>query len=369
MALRSALSLGINLRLVDDRTQLASKEARTRLWWSIYLLEHQLTSITGRVSCVSENLSSTSLPIPFEEDVFNKPEFLRFSPTLRDGHLKLTLLQTEEEARSSAEWLVTCEPSPSLFFHCLVDLTSITHAVLNKVYSIQALRETTSKIHHRIRKYGMTLEAWLSKLPSAYRFTEPNSERFHVPATDPFIRERICLAFTFYSARITLCRPCVSHSNLKTNSSPPPTKTSHSHLRDEMALSCLHSACSLTSILPDEPDIQWMARMAPWWNVLHFLMQANTALLLGLSCWTISETSTKNSPIDTQTILEASKKVSRWLHTMSHTSTTARRAFVFCDSFIRRIAPSLKLDLTGLPDGASLPPIDESLWMMETETD
>ncbi|KAF7594375.1 hypothetical protein BBP40_009356 [Aspergillus hancockii] len=369
MALRSALSLGINLRLVDDRTQFASKEARSRLWWSIYLLEHQLTSITGRVSCVGEGLSSTPLPVPFEEDAFHKHGFLQPSrnSTTRDNHLKLTLLQSEEEARSSAEWLVTCEPSPSLFFHCLVDLTSITHAVLNKVYSIQALRETSSKIHHRIRKYDLALDTWLAKLPRAFRFTEPNSKRFCVPENDPFMRERICLAFTFYSASITLCRPCISHSNLKTTASPPSAKSSHSHLRDEMALSCLRSACYMTSILPDETDIRWVGRMAPWWSILHFLMQANTALLLGLSCWTVTE-STKNPAVDTKTILEASKKVIRWLHAMSHTSTAARRAFVFCDSFIRRIAPSLELDLTGLPDGASLPPIDESIWMMETET-
>ncbi|KAE8130774.1 hypothetical protein BDV38DRAFT_43809 [Aspergillus pseudotamarii] len=373
MALRSALSLGINLRLVDGRTHYTSKEARSRLWWSIYLLEHQLTSVTGRVSCVSENLSSTPLPVPFEEDAFGKPEVLSLfqDSSMRESHLKLTLLQTEEEARSSAEWLLTCEPTPSLFFYCLVDLTSITQAVMNKVYSIQALREPSGRIHRRIRKYDKTLETWLSKLPQAFRFTKSHSEQFHAPAVDdPFQRERICLAFNFYSAKITLCRPCVTHANLKGSSSQS-AKTSHSDLRNEMALSCLRSACSLTSILPEKPDIYWLARVSPWWTFLHYLMQANTALLLGLSCWSITELPKKSKhispaapPVNPQTMLEACKKVIRWLHTMSYTNTAARRAFLFCDSFIRRIAPSLGLDLTGLPDGASLPSNNNSIWMV-----
>ncbi|GAB1205625.1 fungal-specific transcription factor domain-containing protein [Aspergillus pseudonomiae] len=373
MALRSALSLGINLRLVDGRTHYTSKEARSRLWWSIYLLEHQLTSVTGRVSCVNENLSSTPLPVPFEEDAFGRPEVLCLfqDSSMRESHLKLTLLQTEEEARSSAEWLLTCEPTSSLFFYCLVDLTSITQAVMNKVYSIQALREPSGRIHHRIRKYSKTLDTWLSKLPQAFRFTESHSERFHAPAADdPFMQERIRLAFNFYSSKITLCRPCVTRTNLKGSSSQS-AKTSHSELRNEMALSCLRSACRLTSILPEEPDIHWLARVSPWWTILHHLMQANTALLLGLSCWSITDlpktsmpTNPSTPPIDTHTMLAACKKVTRWLHTMSYTNTAARRAFLFCDSFIRRIAPSLGLDLAGLPDGATLPSQNDSIWMM-----
>ncbi|KAI3054447.1 transcriptional regulator family: Fungal Specific TF [Aspergillus niger] len=64
MAFRSAMSLGINLRFVDGQTEYPAKEARIRLWWSIFLLEHLLTAITGRASCVGESLSATRLPIP-----------------------------------------------------------------------------------------------------------------------------------------------------------------------------------------------------------------------------------------------------------------------------------------------------------------
>ncbi|KAE8144609.1 hypothetical protein BDV25DRAFT_90104 [Aspergillus avenaceus] len=380
MAFRSSLSLGINLRLEDDRTHYASKEARTRLWWSIYLLEHLLTSITGRVSCVGESLSSTPLPVPFEEEAFGRPEALRLFQdlSLRNSHLKMTLLQTEEEIQSSSKWLATCEPCPSLFGYLLVDLTTITQAIINKVYSIQALREPTSRIHHRIRRYSMLLETWLSKLPEAFRFTELHNERYHVPTAHRFMRERVSLAFAFYSARITLCRPCISHANLNSTPMPQEPKTLHSQLRIEMAVTRLRSACSLTSILPDEPDLHWVARTTPWWNMLHFLMQANTALLLGLSCWSIPESPFNTTTttiagvapaIDTQTMLQASKKIIRWIHALGRNNAAAHRAFIFCDNFLRRVGPSLNLDFTGLPDRPPQSPGNDSLWMINHDPD
>ena len=86
MALRSALSLGINLRLTDDRTKDAAKETRGRLWWSIYSLEHLLASMTGRASCVSEGLCSVPAPLPYEEESFNEPSAKRLlqDPALRE---------------------------------------------------------------------------------------------------------------------------------------------------------------------------------------------------------------------------------------------------------------------------------------------
>jgi Fungal specific transcription factor domain. len=77
MALHSALSLGINLRLTDDRTKDAAKETRGRLWWSIYSLEHLITSMTGRPSCVGESLCSVPAPLPYEEETFNQPDAKR----------------------------------------------------------------------------------------------------------------------------------------------------------------------------------------------------------------------------------------------------------------------------------------------------
>ncbi|PWY77083.1 C6 transcription factor [Aspergillus heteromorphus CBS 117.55] len=381
MAFRSAVSLGINLRFVDDRTQYPAKEARGRLWWSIFLLEHLLTAVTGRASCVGESLSSTPLPIPFDEDKFGRPDVLPLlqDSSLRSSRLKLTLLQTEEEARATAAWLATCEPSSSLFFHCTVDLAIITQAVLYKIYSIQGLRDRASQVEQRIHRYNDILDIWVSKVPEPYRFITGTNDQFDASDRDSnYTREQLSLAINYYSARITLCRPCLSHAGATKPSSLSPDggtsssrrnsrSTSHprSQFRYEMAIICIRSACNLLAVLPDTPDILWLSSVTPWWCILHYIMQATTAILIHLSSWppgparrsrSIShEDSTQCVFTDMSTLVRKTKKALHWLNHMAVSHTASRRAFRLCHSVVRRLAPSLNIDISDLPDGSDLP--------------
>lgn len=444
MAFRSALSLGINLRFVDEHTHHTAKEARSRLWWSIYTLEHSIAALTGRVSCASEGLSSVPMPIPYEEDGFEEPAVLHLFQdiTLRQIVLKPTLFQSDEDSRSHGVWLEQCPPSPSLFFYCLVDLVFITQAVIGKVYSIEGIRERSGQIEQRIRKYGIKLDNWLAKVPSAYQFTS-NGGREAISDFNLFSgsginrlddpeggesdhkRERFSLAMHFYSAKITLCRPCLTHSNSRTETPCPSTSTtagstatattantgttpcnstniassSHrSRFRTEMSLSCLRASCALISLLPNEPDVISLTRLSPWWHHLHYIMQATTALLLGLARWPTSppseekppppppgttDTGTNTSGIGNMantntgpnikningnptptptlpviTVITATKKALRWLYAMACArdgENAARRAFTLCDSFMRRIAPTLGVDVSDLPEVNGLP--------------
>lgn len=61
---RSGISLGINLQKKNDRLDVGSEEARKQLWWSIFRLEHLLSVMTGRVSCVGSASSSLPPPLP-----------------------------------------------------------------------------------------------------------------------------------------------------------------------------------------------------------------------------------------------------------------------------------------------------------------
>lgn len=480
MAFRSALSLGINLRFVDDWTDHAAKEARSRLWWSIYILENSIAGLTGRVSCAGEGLSSVPLPVPYEEEHFDRPDVLKLFQdfSLRQKYLKPTLFQSDEESRMHGEWLEKCGPSPSSFFFCSVDLVFITQAILNKVYSIEGIRERSGQIEQRIRKYGIKLDNWLSKVPSTYRFTTTGGREalngdINLLMTKGFegdedkekerernSRERFSLAMHFYSCKITLCRPCLSHANARniapstyigpshttngdidndnpsdtdgdndntfdkttrspsdpvsstttstyttqpdiTRSNPTPnlhrtpntSKARRARFRTEMSLSCLRASCALLSLLPNEPDILSLIRLAPWWHHLHCIMQATTALLLGLGSWPTSppaeekfstsvqapvfgtvepiEASTdpgsegeggtgpQMNPLPTlqvTTVVCSTKKALRWLFHMSvHGDPAARRAFILSDSFMRRIAPSLGIDVSDLPEVEALP--------------
>ncbi|KAJ5096347.1 hypothetical protein NUU61_005703 [Penicillium alfredii] len=402
MALRSALSLGINLRLMDDRIHSASKEARYRLWWSIYYLEHLLTSMTGRASSVSESLSSVPAPVPFEEERFHQPEaqILLRDLAFREVQLQPTLFESSSQLQGGAS-ATTYPACASLFFSCVVDLALITQAILNRVYSIEGARESTNQIEYRVQKYGQRIDRWLARLPAPYRFTIPNAGPWHLnlvqledPAV-PFARERICLAMNYYSARITLCRPCLTQSHIASPNPLGPTR--RAQFKTDMATQCLQAACALISILPMTPDVPWLARVAPWWTTLHFLMQATTALLLGLSYCSPSPTpgpfynpgsvlaslnpsnptatapapsattssqpppSTVTSPYtpilqtDLCTAIAQTKTALSWIHAMAAVDPASRRAFFLCDGIVRRIAPALGVDLTDWPDAQSLP--------------
>lgn len=386
MALRSAVSLGINLRLTDDKTHSASKEARCRLWWSIYSLEHLLTSMHGRASCVGDSLCSVPLPIPFEEESLNQAKANRLlqDRAFRETQLRPTLFESINHLQKGPPWTANCTPSPSLFFYYLVDLALILQAVLNKVYSIEGVREGTSQTEHRLQIYSLRLDRWLSSLSPSYQFTVPSAGPWHLnhaqldDLSTPFARERVCLAMSYYSARITLCRPCLSqaHPHLQ----PPAQDASpRAQLRADMATQCLQAACSLLSILPQEPDVTWLARATPWWSVLHFLMQATTALLLGLShCTPPTEPLATNNnngenparqpnfpsilETDLSTALSQTKSALRWIHAMASADKAARRAFVLCDGVMRKIAPGLGVDLGDWPCAEGVSSSDDEHW-------
>ncbi|OQD83182.1 hypothetical protein PENANT_c018G07797 [Penicillium antarcticum] len=389
MALRSALSLGINLRLTDTQTPETAKEARGRLWWSIYSLEHLITSVTGRASGVTESICSVPAPFPCEEETFEHPEAKRLlqDPILRETHLRPTLFEASSQGHPHS-WTTACPPCPSLFFYQLVDLSLITQALMNKVYSIEGLRKGPSRIEYHVQKFGLKMDYWLAKLPPAYQFTLPDAGPWHLnhPQLDdlaaPYVRERVCLAMNYYSARITLCRPCLTHihpnTNTRSSTSPNPNAdlSSRTKLRVEMATHCLQAACALISILPETPNLPWLARTAPWWSVLHFIMQATTALLLGLSYrsyntgvqfqrQTPSDPLTPGTPssagipypplleTDLGTAIASAKKAMLWIHATSQVDIASRRAFLLCENVVKRIAPGLGIDLRDWPDGSA----------------
>ncbi|KAL2864938.1 transcription factor domain-containing protein [Aspergillus lucknowensis] len=373
MALRSAISLGINLRIQDDRTHFASKEARGRLWWSIYLLEHLLTSITGRISGCGEGLSAALLPVPFDERASSRDQELHSiirDKSLQTSHLHLTIYQNDEESQAAAAWLSKCEPNPTLLFHCLADLGAISQTVINSVYSVQGLRKSPDRLEQHLQKYSKSMDVWLQKVPEAYRFTLSSDDNtYSVPQNAGYIRERITLAIYYFSARITLCRPCLSHISCSTKRGRE--HRSRSSFRAMMTVTCLRASCSLLSILPNRPDTVWLTSVTPWWAILHFIMQATTALLIGLSTSPTSDSDVdmEDEPglpsLTREMMVKETRKAFRWIHHLALSSRTARRAFLICESFLGRMGHTLGLDISDLPSSESLPPQVEDVEMGE----
>ncbi|KAF7714756.1 Fungal Zn(2)-Cys(6) binuclear cluster domain-containing protein [Penicillium ucsense] len=344
LALQGALSLGINLNITDNRTQDASKEARCRLWWSIYSLEHILNSMHGRASCIREGLCSALPSLPFEEDSFDDPQITRLlqDRDYRESTLRYTLFEENSQlpdrqspSKSELRWTAECAPSPSLYFYHRTDLVLITQAILTRIYSIDAIREGHSTTEYRLQLYGLQLDKWLAKLSPHYKFTISDNKPWHLDyvalndPSAPHMREKVSFALSYYSARILLCRPCLSQPHPQPNQDPKPTdsnsSTSRNHhdsihrtkLGKEMARSCLQAACSLISIFPEETDSNWIVRATPWWGVLHYIMQATSALLLCLSFMTSS------SGLSPSPVSDSNNKQHRHSHSINPTQNSS----------------------------------------------
>lgn len=286
--------------------------------------------MTGRVSCIG-NTSTAPLPRPsgglesvsgvgrssHERVVINRP-------------LQWTIFQQESTAQQ--EMLRTMAPNHSLYFFCLIDLIVISHTAINHIYN--NVHDETRNVRRRIGLYNKKMEHWCSGLPNAMRFQELNSNRARNTG-NPY---QVSLALHFYSARIVLNRPCFS---LPKSNEKASADSFRSHLKRDTALICLRSSLAVISLLPDQPDEDWAYNVAPWWNFLHFVVQATTILLLHISVedFTIYQTH-KISPGYTKLladVIAASEKAMNWLLYLKETDVEANRAFDLLKGCTERI--------------------------------
>ncbi|KAJ5897474.1 hypothetical protein N7504_007762 [Penicillium tannophilum] len=299
LAIRSAITLGINLKITSTKTPSITKEARYRVWWCLYSFEHMLGIMTGRSIYSLDGGYATPLPLPFEEEQLQEnpaaAEVLN-NPTLRDA-----------------------------------DLTVVTQEILNKVYTTTAVLLPWSDIESRLDDLRFRIDLWKSSLPAALDFT-----REETGGSPDHLRCKLFLAFHYYSARITLGRPCLCRRDARQQNAPQ----TFSHT---MALIALESANGMLDLIPDEPDVVQLYQVCPWWCVLRYLMQSATVFLLELSFGCI------HSPEQEQKYVTLTKKSIRWFFAMSEHSIGSRRAWQICDSSFRNLAGGMKYNTDDLP--------------------
>ncbi|BCS29693.1 Zn(II)2Cys6 transcription factor [Aspergillus puulaauensis] len=355
-AARLAISMGLNLRADGNQIDPVSKETRVRIWWSIFALEHVLSSMTGRTPCVNYQSMSVYLPLPYDEAQFQLPEVeeLLKNAASRERRLRWTIHASNTELNARDQWLRTIGSSQSLYFFHLVDLSVIMHAATNVVYRVTA---TTDRFRSKIPFYRGKLQSWLSSLQPAFAFTTYNDDdaRKNV-ACD--CREQVGLAIAYYSSQIILNRPCLTHPDFKngTNIRIPRTR-----FEEDTAKSCVHFALALLSVLPDKPDIKWISNMVPWWILLHSIMRALTVLLIQLSISLVPVMTTygeqkreENEGEGIEAVRDASKKALLWLHSMASQDSSSKRAFHICQRLFYLVAPAKALDSKDAPSAVLL---------------
>ncbi|KAJ5226286.1 hypothetical protein N7468_007511 [Penicillium chermesinum] len=349
-AVRGALALGLHLRNVGSCTSDTSKEIRYRVWWSLYSVEHLLSVITGRPSCIIDNSCTTPLPVPFDESDFQKEEVAHLIST--PGRVMLSPLEgvplhnsaasletradsgtndndsAESDTKiSKVEYLKSLPPCMSLYFLQMTSLTTIAKRMTVKLYSPEALQSPWASTQFTIQSLMLEIDSWFMNLPSPYDFTSTQTSQCP-------LGQRMGLAFLFYSTKIGIARPCLC----RLDALPAEEDNTHEFC-SKTAAECVESACHMLTLFPDTPDAALLHRISPWWATLHYLMQAATVLLLELAY------RAQHVPEKAIMVSKAAKKSLDWLSTLSKTNMASERAWKLCSGYLRRLAPHVGIDV------------------------
>ncbi|KAL4750705.1 hypothetical protein BDW72DRAFT_175425 [Aspergillus terricola var. indicus] len=354
-AARLAISMGLNLCADGDQIDPVSKEMRTRLWWSIFSLEHVLSGMTGRPPCINCQSMSVRLPLPFDEAQFRLPgvEELLKIPAARERKLQWTVHATESELYARDQWFATIRPRKSLYFFHMVDLSVIMQAASRAIYGLTAAK---GSLESNITFYREKLKLWLSSLQPAFAFTRHANgyrrDSGEMLGLASHCRERTGLALAYYSSQVVLTRSCLTYPEVQAGTN---VQTPRSRYGDDTAKSCVHFALALVSVLPDQPDMKWISKLTSWWCLLHSIMRALTVLLMQLSVGQVPVRSPsgeregiarEGEGIDA--VRDASKKVLLWLHSMAKQDPSSKRAFHIGQRLFCTIARTNGLDLQGV---------------------
>src|SRR2546423_7858991 len=365
VAIRAAAALGLNVRNESPKTPDALKEIRYRLWWSLYVLDHQLGNMTGRQTAISDETCTTPLPVPVDEDQFaseNGANLLSMemqkrsrNPSTRPLSSSATATPSSDRSRSGSSsgklassrspsskqfpdlhWTKNVAPNSSLFFLEYVQLTRLMQQILGQLYTPFAARNRWVHIQATIAQLESDLENWFRDLPPVFDFKRKLQDR-------EFEEIRWSLGFFYYSTRMKINRPCLCRLDRKI----PHQSAKSKEFNRDAAQRCVDAAQDMLALIPDEPNAVGLNSVGPWWNILHYLVQASTVIMLEMSF------RAAHMPGEAGNLIKASKKGVRWLHQIAEDNISARRAWQFCDSMLRETIPKVGGNMDDMP---TLPP-------------
>ena len=353
----------MNMRNDSNELKDELKEIRYRLWWALYALEHRLCNMTGRVNCVMDDHCTTPLPVPLEEEEFETEEGQNLlskprqqgdrAPSSNPHTPSVDLTPSTDRSRSQTkvdsrspsmpgggqggdlDWAKDVQPNSSLYFLHLVQLTRMTQSIFHSLYNPASVKGTWSDVQTKVKDLDERLEHWYRKLPQAFAFRRKQRERGSY-------EYRLNLGFFYYSAKMTVHRPCLCRLDRKM---PGQSNKSHEFNRNSAA-ACVEAAMEMLQLIPDEPNAVGLIRVGPWWTILHWLVQATTILMLEISF------RANHMPEEAETILESCKKGIRWLHALAEDNLSARRAWAMCHSLFKESAKKIGRKVDGLPQNA-----------------
>lgn len=352
IAIRHALTLGLNLKNESKSVHDISKEIRYRVWWALCSTERLLGVMTGRPMAIINTDCSVPLPLPFDEEGLfpgraldlNYPaaQMLRRwssqdslnpenmaaaistpSSTNSGNRMKASTTETFGQ-KPTVDQHQGVPASNSLYFFHHTKLSVLTSQVLDRLYRVGTMSQSWAQVQRIISTHESRLEHWRDGLPSVFDFTtRQRDQQFH--------RQRVSLGFFYYSTLTIICRPCLCRIDRKI---PNQSGKARNFNRDTAA-KCVHAARDMLDMLPNEPNSIGLYKVAPWWCLVHHLVQAATVLMLELSF------RSTHLPTEVEQILDCAKKAVSWLRSMSEENLAAYRAYKMCDEMLRKVAPKV----------------------------
>lgn len=351
-AIRHASILGLNLRNESKSVSDSSKEIRYRIWWALCTTEGTLAVMTGRPNHFAETDCTAPLPLPMEEDIFigsqtqspqamqmfrrwsseesQKSEYAMPTPTSSSYSSRVkaspgTSISPVLSQISSEERKHEAPPTNALAFRYNVRLSTITNAVLNRLYRAGTMSESWAQVQASIGDLNARLEDWRQSLPQVFDFTMKKQR------DQRFARQRMSLGFSYYSTLSIINRPCLCRIDRKI----PDESDRSKDFNRETAARCVNAARGMLNLLPDGPNARGLYKIAPWWILVHYLMQAATILMLELAF------RADHMPNEVEEVFDAAEKALKWLRSMSEVDEAARRASVMCNGLMRQVAPKV----------------------------
>lgn len=338
--------MGINLRSNSESVPPLSKETRYRLWWALIIHEMVLCEMTGRPPCTGVNFCTTPLPVPYPEEDFGDERVMKLitdhtirstaaisvlpnsSSTSLDSIITASAQPETNngikvEAEGAAESLI---PNSSLCLLYTVELSLLMRDAFTTLYAPTAAQKSWHGIEIALCTLNNDADRWLSRLPAELQFKD-------LRPGQPFLRQRIGLAFQFYSTKLVISQSCLRPLADRLSEVKPVVT-----LCENMATMCVEMAGLMLDILPDKPDMAHLEDLPPWWVVFHYLMQSTVVLLVELF------TRAKTGTPEAVGILKNIGKATGWLEMMSSRDRSSKRAWVVCMDLLSTHGAKLELE-------------------------
>ncbi|KAG9228262.1 fungal-specific transcription factor domain-containing protein, partial [Amylocarpus encephaloides] len=357
LAIRQALSLGLNVRSEAEELTDGEKEHRVRIWWSLYSLECLLNELTGRPSCISDTDISTPLPINMDEVKFasGQPFYDQgadvgenvggfSSQSSRRGSRTSKGTCLSQFPKDSSKPLIYQYPSarllvtPSTYFIYRVQLSIISHEVLTNLYCASTIKVRWSVVQSTISRIDQRLLKWDSDLPD--KFTMDADTCLQPEWNDIYFVPRISLAILYNSSRMILFRPCLCRFEDRLNHQRDPSQDFNQKSVEE----CIKAARRMIALLSGpSTSLRKIYAIPSWWHTLHCLCQALSILALEIAF------RARHVPTEAGEIIEDAKRGVSWLSMMASRSISARKAWEVFDKLIRLASPGIDYSPFDMP--------------------